>query len=102
MEEVSTKVVYIDPILRELIPGFLQNRWREIDEMKYLIENSQYKQIEIYGHSMKGYGAGYGFTDISHIGKCLEEAASNENRDEIVRLLHKLSTYLDEADIRYK
>jgi hypothetical protein len=51
---------------------------------------------------MKGTGAGYGFAEISTIGKCLEEAAKQANAGEIEKQIGLLASYLERVEVVYK
>ncbi len=58
-------VVKIDPDLKDLIPGYLQNRRNDIVNIKAALETKDFEFIQRQGHSMKGPGAGYGFAPVS-------------------------------------
>ncbi len=92
-------VVRVDPDLRDLVPGYLQNRQKDIGSIRNALAQGDYKTIKLLGHSMKGSGGGYGFDTISEIGLVLEEAAKKKDGPEIEKWLRKLSTYLERVQI---
>ncbi|HEX3037322.1 MAG TPA: Hpt domain-containing protein [Thermodesulfobacteriota bacterium] len=87
-------VVYVDPDLEDLIPTFLGNRHRDVEEINRLLEQENLEEIKRLGHSMKGAGGGYGFDEITEIGREIEEAAKNKDKLEIEKLNMRLNEYL--------
>jgi chemotaxis protein histidine kinase CheA len=103
MEEQQTSkiIVHVDPDLETLIPGYLDNRRRDIIAIHEALEKSDLDKIRILGHSMKGSGGGYGFDDITDIGMMMEKAAK-EGRSEDIRIQTKrLEDYLHRIEIVY-
>ncbi len=95
-------VVTIDPDIKELIPGFIKNRYEDIFCLQQHILNRDFNAIRILGHSMKGFGAGYGFYGISDLGASLESAAIREDIPELEVLHQEFSNYLEQIDIVYE
>ena len=99
---MSKIVVKIDPDIKELIPGFLINRFEDIKLLNIYLEKRDFESIVRLGHSMKGFGAGYGFDDISLIGGKLEDAAKNEIIKEISYQIDALKKYMEQVEITYE
>ena len=95
-------IVHVDPDLKDLVPGFLKNRRKDVKSLVAAVERSDYETIEALGHTMKGDGGGYGFHAITDIGESLEKAASNKNLQEIRKWVKQLSVYLESVEIVYK
>lgn len=95
-------VVQVDTDLKDLVPAFLRNRQKDLRSLLAAVEQSDYATIEAVGHTMKGDGGGYGFHGISDIGKSLEEAAEDQNLQEIKKWVKQLSLYLESVEIVYK
>src|SRR5262249_61091759 len=77
--EDSAKVtVYIDPDLAEIIPGFLENRRRDVQILQTALRQNDMETIRVVGHRMKGDGGGYGFNKTRAIGEKLEDAAARQ------------------------
>jgi HPt (histidine-containing phosphotransfer) domain-containing protein len=102
IEQNKKIVVYIDPELEELIPGFFENRRNDIKTIQEALIKGDYEKIKILGHCMKGSGGGYGFDGISRIGDLLEQAAEKQDSEEIQKGLNQLLTYLEKVEIVYK
>lgn len=88
-----------DPIVRELIPGYVKNRKLEIFQLKRLLEDNAFDKIRIIGHNLKGSGGLYGLPPISTFGSQLETAALSSNNTEIADVIAALHVYLDELNL---
>jgi hypothetical protein len=49
---------------------------------------------------MKGSGGGYGFDEISEIGRALEDAAKQSQAGKIREEIQRLRHYLDHVEVR--
>jgi len=93
--------VHIDKDLEDLIPGYIENRQKDIISIRNALEKSDFESIRILGHSMKGSGGGYGFDEITRIGASLEATAKDKDAEAIKQWTEKLSYYIDNIDITY-
>ena len=91
--------IHVDPDIADLIPGFLENRRKDITAMQAALEQGDFETVRVLGHSMKGAGGGYGFDAITDIGAALEQAAKDRNRESIGKSLRDLSSYLDRVEV---
>ena len=94
--------VYIDQDLEEIVPGFLENRRRDVQTVETAMQQNNLAQIHIIGHRMKGDGGGYGFDAISIMGAALEQAAAREDRDAIRRHTAELVDFLARVTVVYR
>ncbi|MBU2648335.1 Hpt domain-containing protein [bacterium] len=101
MDEHSTTriTVHIDPELADLIPGFLENRRKDIETVRERLAENDFETILLLGHSMKGNGAGYGFDELTEIGREMEQAARDKQPDAIRKTLADLVAYLENLDV---
>ncbi|MEO7743540.1 MAG: ATP-binding protein, partial [Usitatibacter sp.] len=104
IEEHALKriVVRVDPNLADLIPGFLENRRRDVATIATALGQADFEAIRIVGHNMKGSGAGYGLVAITEIGASLEQSATRCASDEIGAQSAKLVRYLDVLRLEYR
>jgi HPt (histidine-containing phosphotransfer) domain-containing protein len=102
MENSDKIVVTVESELKELVPGFLQNRRESIEDMLVALEREDYEALRILGHNMKGTGSGYGFDTITDIGRSLESAAKTGDAGEIKKLAEELSDYLSRVEVVYE
>jgi HPt (histidine-containing phosphotransfer) domain-containing protein len=94
--------LYIDQGLEEIVPGFLENRRRDVQTLEAALQESNLAQIQLIGHRMRGDGGGYGFDAISTMGAALEQAAAREDRDAIRRHIAELIDFLDRVIVVYR
>jgi HPt (histidine-containing phosphotransfer) domain-containing protein len=99
---VNGITVYIDPGLEEVVPGFLENRQRDVQALETALQGNDLAQILMIGHRMKGDGGGYGFDAISTIGAALEQAAAREDRSAIQRHTAELIDFLAQVTVVYR
>jgi len=94
--------VSIDSDLEELIPGYLEGRRKDANTILAEIENNNFEEIRVIGHTMKGTGGGYGFDIITDIGKAIETGAKENNREDIEKAVDRLVIFLDNVIISYE
>jgi len=93
--------IKIDEDLQDLIPGYLENRRKDIAAIAEALSRGDYEKIRVIGHSMKGSGGGYGFDAITAIGRGIEEAAKAHDGEKIRGGAAELDAYLKSVDITY-
>jgi HPt (histidine-containing phosphotransfer) domain-containing protein len=95
-------IVYADPEIADLIPGFLENRRKDIKAVNEALREGDLETIRLLGHSMKkGANGSYGFETVTEIGNSLEESAKNNNAEGIQRSMQELAAYLDRVEVLY-
>ncbi|WP_218838249.1 hypothetical protein [Bacillus sp. FJAT-45350] len=95
-------IVIVDSDLEDLIPGFLMNRENDLVKLKESLSANDFETIRIIGHSMKGFGSGYGFDFISEVGFELEKSAKQKQVEEIETHIKSIEDYLQTIEIRYE
>ncbi len=95
-------IVHVDPDIADLIPGFLENRHKDIKTIGDALVRGDFETIRFLGHSMKGAGGSYGFDPITDIGRSLEQAAIAQDAGDIKKSLQELFVYLDSIEVVYK
>ncbi|MBI2191492.1 MAG: Hpt domain-containing protein [Planctomycetes bacterium] len=95
-------IVRVDADIEELIPGFLENRRKDVAWIQGALDRQDYEVIQVRGHQLKGMGGGYGFDAITEIGRSLEEAARKKNAEEIRRQIACLADYLHRVQVVYE
>ena len=101
-EAESGITVYIDPGLEELVPGFLENRRRDVQTVETALRQNDFNTICVIGHRMRGDGGGYGFDAISTIGEGMEQAAARQDKEAIRRHLSNLVDFLARITVVYR
>ena len=102
MKKSSGEIIaHVDPDLRDLIPGYLKNRNKDVATIKKALKAPDFDKIRELGHSMRGSGGGYGFMPISKIGEALETAAKENDSDQIKNCMAELSDFLKRVTLVY-
>lgn len=94
--------VVIDKDLKDIVPEYIENRKKDCEILENLIKESNFDEIQKIGHKMAGSGAGYGFDDISRIGKEIEINAMQKNMENIQKALEELKNYVYNLEIVYE
>ena len=102
MDSDDKIIVYVDSDIKDLVPGFLENRKKDITSIIDALTENDYEAIRIIGHSLKGSGGGYGFDNISDIGRLLEQGAKTRNAIEIRKCVERLYEYLERVKVVYE
>ena len=98
MEKIA---VTVDADLEDLIPGFLENRARDVRELSSALGRGDFESIRLTGHSMKGSGGGYGFDALTDLGAAIEAAAKAADATAIAKLIEELNEYLQRVEVTY-
>jgi HPt (histidine-containing phosphotransfer) domain-containing protein len=94
-------VVTVDPDLEDLIPGFLDNRRKDVATLRGALERGDCPAMQSTGHSLKGVGGGYGFTGLSAIGADIENAAKAGNTGALAGHIDRLADYLERVEVAF-
>lgn len=95
-------IVRVNPEIGDLVPGFLENRRRDVESLRRALAQNDYETVQITGHSMKGSGSGYGFDAITEIGRNIEEAAKRKDAGDTERWISALDEYLERVEVVYE
>jgi CheY-like chemotaxis protein/anti-sigma regulatory factor (Ser/Thr protein kinase) len=85
----------IPPDLADLAEEYLTNRRADAAALREAVRTGDFAGARRRGHNMKGSGAGYGFPQVSELGKRIERAADDGDAAEITRWADALSEYAD-------
>jgi HPt (histidine-containing phosphotransfer) domain-containing protein len=95
----GSEKVYINEILKDLIPGFLASRLQELLYMQKIIDEKDFEAITRFGHKIKGSNLNYGFTTLGKISSALEQAGSDKNSACAQTLLEQMRRHLNNIEI---
>jgi len=98
---MSKFTVEIDEDLKDIVPGFLTNRQKDIISLTDFFNEKNVSEIEKIGHKVSGSSGGYGFEELGRIAKKIEELAMNKNLTEIEPLIEKFKNYVNNVNIEY-
>lgn len=84
-----------DPILQDLLPGYLARRWDELATMSEAAEREDFETLLTIGHNLHGSGGAYGLNRISILGNELEAAARNRDLELVRETIKKMRAFLE-------
>ena len=93
--------IHIDRELEDLIPDYLENRGKDLLVYQQALERDDFDSIAVLGHSMKGSGGGYGFNDLSSIGRAIEKAAQSRDKESVHKSIINLTDFLNKLEVVY-
>lgn len=94
--------VVVDADLEDLIPGYMANRRRDIVRLRAHLDASEYEEIRVIGHSMRGSGGGYGFDSVTSVGAKIETAAVAQDDDGVRTSIVELEDFLARVKVRFE
>ncbi len=94
-------LVNVDRELEDLIEGFLENRNKDLNELKALVSKNAWDEVAKIGHRLKGTSGGYGFEHLSAIGKLLEDHGKVSNAAEVLKAVLEMERHLGALQVKY-
>ena len=95
-------IVKVDSDLEELIPGFLENRKKDLISLIEALKNKNYPGMQSTGHSLKGVGGGYGFAQLSELGAQIENSAKASDSEALAQHIQQLGDYLERVEVVFE
>ncbi len=92
-------IVQCDPDLEDLIPGYLNNREKDIVAIRESLDSGDFEKVRTLGHSMKGSGGGYGFDEVTRMGSRIESAALAKDVEGVEEALQELEDYINRVEV---
>jgi PAS domain S-box-containing protein len=99
-ESIGEKTEYKPAIpsgILALRPNYLANRRKDLGTMREALEREDFAVIQRIAHDCKGTGIGYGFPEVTALGKSLEQAAIQRDRSEVADQLGDLEATLTDS-----
>lgn len=86
-----------DPEFQELIKEYLIYLNTLVKKIEDGIDDKEFTQVRKIGHNIKGSGGGYGFQELTDIGKEIEFGGKDEDITQIASGLKKLKEFLSKC-----
>ena len=96
MEKIQLKV---EPSLRELVPGFLESRRRDLERMRHALRSGDLAAIRDVGQNIRCFSRVYGVEELTAIGEQIHCAAEECSTLRIVHLQGQLADYLARVEV---
>ena len=98
----ESEMVSLSRDLSDLVPGYLENRRKDLSQCRMALEQGDLATIRRLMHSMAGSGGSFGFETLSEIGRQLDLAAKEHHEDLVSAGLERLAHYLDRIKVNYE
>ena len=91
--------LHVEPVLKELVPAFLENRRRDLERMRQALVSGDLAAIRDVGQNIRAFSRVYGFEDLTALGEEIRSAAAEHSTLRIVHLQGQLADYLSRVEI---
>ena len=92
----------VEPAFRELVPGFLANRRKDVDLIGRALGSGNLEAIRVVGHNIRCFSSVYGFAELTAIGEEIQQAAADASTLRIAHARAHLADYLARVDFDEK
>ena len=89
----------VDASLKELVPGFLASRRKDLETMRRALHAGDLAAIRTVGHNIRAFSRLYGFDELSALGERIQNAAEEASTLRIVYLQGELADYLERVEV---
>jgi HPt (histidine-containing phosphotransfer) domain-containing protein len=94
MNPQSPYVVQVDPLIAPLVPGYLENRAKDLQRIADALAARDFAALRKLGHNMRGSAGAYGLPPLSEIGGRIEAAALASDAAALGAALEDLRQFL--------
>ena len=91
--------LHVEPVLKELVPAFLENRRRDLERMRVALVSGDLDTIRDVGQNIRAFSRVYGFDELTALGEEIRCAADEQSTLRIVHLQGQLADYLSRVEI---
>jgi HPt (histidine-containing phosphotransfer) domain-containing protein len=85
--------VKVDRRISDLVPRFIAKCSREAAALHSAAEAGDWAAARLIGHTLHGAGGGYGFDEVTNIGRETESAAERRDAPALLQLAERLADY---------
>lgn len=104
MKPTKAKImkVIIDKELEEIFPDYLENRRKEIKDLKKFVEHQDFASLKVVAHRLAGNAGSYGLDELSRIGAQMEADSLKGDLRSIAKYVQDIETYLANLTFEYR
>ena len=92
-------LVQVDPLIAPLVPGYLENRAKDVQRITDFLAAGDFAALRKLGHNVKGSAGAYGLAPLSEIGSRIEVAAQAADAGAIGAALEDLRRFLQSVKL---
>jgi len=97
----NKKIIEIDKDIADIVPGFLENRRKEIITLKDALAKGDFTTARNIGHKISGNAGSYGFDELGEIGANLETNATKKDLQRSKSNVESIEHYLANIEVKY-
>lgn len=94
--------IFIDKDLEDVFPGYLDNRHKELVELKTLIDNQDLGKLKVLAHRLAGNAGSYGLAFLSEVGSKMEADCLKSDLSRMSDYYSQIKVYLEELSYEYR
>jgi hypothetical protein len=91
--------LHVEPQLKELVPGFLENRRRDLERLRQALHAGDLAAIRDVGQNIRCFSRVYGLEELTALGEEIRCAAEECSTLRIVHLQGQLADYLSRVEL---
>jgi len=95
-------IVRVEKELEELIPGFLKNKRKDLDNIHTALQANDFKELKRLGHKVSGSAGGYGFEVFGELANKLETLAASGRKTELEKIYKEMVNHLENVEIVFE
>jgi hypothetical protein len=88
-----------EPSVKELLPGFLENRRRDLERMGEALHAGDLAAIRDLGQNIRCFSRVYGLDELTEMGEEIRSAAEACSTLRILQLQRRLADYLARVEL---
>ena len=92
-------VLRAEPSVKELLPGFLENRRRDLERLREALHAGDLAAIRDLGQNIRVFSRVYGLDELTELGEAIRTAAEECSMLRIVHLQRRLADYLARVEL---
>jgi hypothetical protein len=92
-------VLRAEPGVKELLPGFLENRRRDLERLREALHAGDLGAIRDLGQNIRVFSRVYGLDELTELGEAIRSAAEECSTLRIVHLQRRLADYLARVEL---
>ena len=94
--------VSIDSDLEEIMPMFLQNRQKDLDQLPTLFNEQKFNEIRVIAHKLAGNAGSYGLSELGEVGANMEDACLKNDIQKVEACIQDYQSYMKNLVIKYE
>jgi len=88
-----------EPAVKELLPGFLENRRRDLERLREALHAGDLAAIRDLGQNIRCFSRVYGLDELTEMGEQIRSAAEACSTLRIEQLQRRLADYLARVEL---